>query len=72
MSTELVHHPIRIRVGIASSEADEMNRLATEGVHDLASHVVSAFHEIGDNDTVADSFSSIGTKKTLDFERTKR
>jgi hypothetical protein len=30
---------------------------------------VSAFHEVGDNDTVSDSFSSVRTKKALHRKR---
>jgi uncharacterized protein (DUF111 family) len=45
-----------------------MNWLAPKSVYDLASHVVSAFHEVGDNDTVADSFSSVRAKKALPCE----
>jgi hypothetical protein len=42
-----------------------MHGLTLERIHDLAGYVVSAFHEISDNDTVSDSFSSVRAKKAL-------
>jgi hypothetical protein len=39
--------------------------LAFESIHDLARYVVCALHEIGDNDAVSDSFSSVAAEKTL-------
>jgi hypothetical protein len=45
-----------------------MNGLTSEGVHDLAGHVVSTFHEIGDNDAVANSFSPVRAKEALKCE----
>jgi hypothetical protein len=46
-----------------------MHRLTFEAIHDLASYMVSAFHEVGNNDTVSDSFSSVRAKKALQFGR---
>jgi hypothetical protein len=68
MGTELVHHPVSVGVGIASSKTYEMNRLAPERIHDLAGHVVSAFHQVGDNDAIADSFSSVRPKEASHCE----
>jgi hypothetical protein len=68
MRTERIHHPVSVGVGVASSKADQMNWLAPKSVYNLASHVVSAFHEIGNNDAVTDSFSSIRAKKALQCE----
>jgi hypothetical protein len=65
MRTQLVHHPVGIGIRITSPEADQMHGLTSERIHDLAGHVVSAFHEVGDNDAVADSFSSVRAKKAL-------
>jgi hypothetical protein len=45
-----------------------MNGLAPKSVYDLPSHVVSAFHEVGDNDAVSDSFSPVRAKKALQWE----
>jgi hypothetical protein len=65
MRTQLVHHPIRIGIRVATAKADQMNWLTAERIHDLARHVMSAFHQVCDNDTVSDSFSSVRTKKAL-------
>jgi hypothetical protein len=65
MSTQLVHHPVRVGIGVASSEPDQMNRLSSKRPGDLAGNMMSAFHQVGDNNTVSDSFSSIRAKKTL-------
>jgi len=42
-----------------------MHGLTSERIHDLAGYVVSAFHKVGDDDTVPDSLSSVRAKKAL-------
>jgi hypothetical protein len=46
-----------------------MNGLTSERIHDFAGHVVSALHEIGDNNAVSNSFSSVGAKKSPHSKR---
>jgi hypothetical protein len=65
MGAQLVHHPVSVSVRIATAKADQMHGLTLERIHDLAGYVVSAFHEVSDNDTVSDSFSSVRAKKAL-------
>jgi hypothetical protein len=69
MRTQLVHHPVSVSIGVAAPKADQVNLLSFERIYDLAGYMMSAFHEVGDNDTVSDPFSSVGTKKTLQRRR---
>jgi hypothetical protein len=69
MRAQHVHHAVCIRIRVATTKADQMNRLTSERVNDLAGYMVSAFHKVGDNDTVADSFSSIRAKEALQCGR---
>ena len=68
MRTKRIHHPFSVGVGVASSKTDQMNWLAPKSVYNLTSHVVSALHQVGDNDAVSDSFSSVRAKKALQCE----
>jgi hypothetical protein len=65
MRTELIHHPVGVCIRVATAEANQMYGLTSERIHDLAGYVVSAFHEVGDDDTVPDSLSSVRPKKAL-------
>jgi uncharacterized protein (DUF111 family) len=65
MGAQLVHHPVSVSIRVAASEADEMDGLASESIHNLASYVMSAFHEVGDNDAIPDSFSSVRAEESL-------
>jgi len=69
MGAQLVHHPVGVSIGIATAKADQMHRLTSERIHNLAGYVVSAFHQVGHNNAVADSFSSIRAKKALQHGR---
>jgi hypothetical protein len=69
MRAQRVHHAVCIRVRVAAAEADQVNGLALESIHDLARYVVCTLHEIGDNDAVPDAFSSVTAEKTLQYGR---
>jgi hypothetical protein len=69
MGTEPVHHSVSVSIRVTTSEADQVDGLASESIHDLASYVMSAFHEVGDNDAIPDSFPSVRAKKTLQCGR---
>jgi hypothetical protein len=65
MRAQRIHHAVCVRIWVAPAEADQVNGSAFESIHDLARYVVCALHEIGDNDAVSDSFSSVAAEKTL-------
>jgi hypothetical protein len=65
MRAQHIHHAVGIRIRVAPPEADQVNRLAFESIHDLACHMVRTFHEIGDNNAVPNAFSSVTAEKTL-------
>jgi hypothetical protein len=69
MGAQLGHHPVSVSIRVATAKPDQMHRLTFEGIHDLAGYVVSAFHEVGNHDTVSDSFSSVRAKKALQLGR---
>jgi hypothetical protein len=63
MCAQPVHHAVSIRIGVASSEADEMDSLTAKAADNLSSHVVGAFDQIGHHNRIADAFSTIGPEK---------
>ena len=65
MRAQGIHHAVCIRIWVAAAEADQVNGLAFESIHDLARYVVCTLHEIGDNNAVPDSFSSVTPEKTM-------
>ena len=65
MGTELIHHPVSVRIRVATSEADEVDGLASKSVHNLAGDVMCTFHKVGDDDAIPDSFSSVRAEKAL-------
>src|SRR5262249_1745030 len=59
-----LHHPVRVGVGIAAREADQIYAPLAERVDNLARHMMRAFDQVGDDDVVADALAPIAAQVT--------
>jgi hypothetical protein len=62
---ERAHHAIRVVVRITAGKSDEMNALVVGKVHYSPRHMVGALDQVGDDDHVANAFSSVIPQKSI-------
>jgi hypothetical protein len=62
--TQPFHHRFGIGVRVTAREADDVHVLLTKGNGDFARDMMSALHEIADDDSITNAFPTVGARIT--------